>query len=330
MEIRMKISVIFTGGTIGSTVEEEYISLDADSYRLLHMYRDSYDTSGLQFETESPFSILSENLSLEQALQLARIIKDPAKKTSDAIILTHGTDTLQYTASLLEWMCTDVKIPVFLVSSNLILDDPDSNGLINFHGAVVAARENTPPGVYVSYRNVGGELCIHRASMLLPHQIFDENLYSVRNRVYAVMKNDRLIPTNHDFHELHILDSLRMTCTRRIPKIAMLQIYPDMGDVFANTVLSEETDAVILTCYHSGTLPTEQASFLRFCEAAKRKNIPVYLCGIYQQHGYSSTRKFEELSLIRMPWISPIALYTKLVSLCVMNFDSMHDGTPQR
>ncbi|MCD7980744.1 MAG: asparaginase domain-containing protein [Clostridiales bacterium] len=316
----MKISVIFTGGTIGSTVEEKYISLDADSYRLLHMYRENYDTSGLQFETGSPFSILSENLSLEHALQLARIVKNQAEKTYDAIILTHGTDTIQYTASLLEWMCTDVKIPVFLVSSNLVLDDPDSNGLINFHGAVVAAGENIAPGVYVSYQNVGGELCIHRASMLLPHRIFDENLYSVRDKIYAVVKNERLIPMIHDFHELRVLDGLEMTCERRIPKIAMLTIYPDMGDVFANTVLSEETDAVILTCYHSGTLPTEQESFLRFCETAKRKNIPVYLCGIYQEHGYSSTKKFEELSLIRMPWISPIALYTKLVSLCVSDF----------
>ena len=313
----MKISVIFTGGTIGSTVDEEYISLDTDSYRLLHMYRENYGSSDLQFETESPFSILSENLSPEHALQLVQIIKSQAERTYDAIILTHGTDTIQYTASLLEWMCTDVKIPVFLVSSNLILDDPESNGLINFHGAIVAARENAAPGVYVSYRNVGGELCIHRASMLLPHRIFDENLYSVRDKVYAVVKNDRLIPMNHDFHELRVLDRIQMTGESRIPKIAMLTIYPDMGDVFSNMVLSEKTDAVILTCYHSGTLPTEQKSFLRFCETAKKKNIPIYLCGIYQQHGYSSTKKFEELSLIRMPWISPISLYTKLVSLCV-------------
>ncbi len=316
----MKISVIFTGGTIGSTVEEGYISLDADSHRLLHMYRENYDTTDLQFETESPFSILSENLSPEHALQLVQIVKNQAEMTYDAIILTHGTDTIQYTASLLEWMCADIKIPVFLVSGNLVLDDPESNGLINFHGAVTAARENAAPGVYVSYRNTGGELCIHRASMLLPHRIFDDNLYSVRDKVYAVVKNERLIPMNHDFYELRVLDGLQMTCARRIPKIAMLTIYPDMGDIFANTVLSEETDAVILTCYHSGTLPTEQASFLRFCTTAKNKNIPVYLCGICQEHGYSSTKKFDELSLIRMPWISPITLYTKLVSLCAANF----------
>ncbi|MCD8110359.1 MAG: asparaginase domain-containing protein [Clostridiales bacterium] len=318
----MKISVIFTGGTIGSTMDGEYISLNTDSYRLLHMYKEKYDTSDLQFETESPFSVLSENLCPDHALQLAQIVKDQAKKTYDAIILTHGTDTLQYTASLLEWLCADVNIPVFLVSASRVPDDPGSNGLNNFHGAVVAARENISPGVYVSYQNVGGELCIHRASMLLPHRIFDENLYSVRNKVYAVVKNNRLIPMHQDFHELRILDSLQMTCRRRIPKIAMLQVYPDMGNVFADTVLSDDTDAVILTCYHSGTLPTEQESFLRFCEAAKGKNIPVYICGIYLQYGYSSTKKFDELSLIRMPWISPIALYTKLVSLCTANFDT--------
>ncbi|MCC8028588.1 MAG: asparaginase domain-containing protein [Lachnospiraceae bacterium] len=313
----MKISVIFTGGTIGSAMEGKYISLHADSFRLLQLYKERFDTSDIEFETDNPFSVLSENLSLNHALALAGLVgRQAGTGCYDAIILTHGTDSLQYTASLLEWMCGDLNIPVFLVSSSLVLDDPDSNGLVNFHGAITAAREKMPPSVYVSWQNPGEDLCIHRASMLLPHQIFSENIYSVKNKIAASVKDNRLILSDSDFRELEVLDSLRIRRTDRLPHILMLHIYPGMGEVFAQSALPDDTDAIILTAYHSGTLPTEQPSFIRFCAEANRRNIPIYVCGTYMRHGYISTGKFEELSLLPMPWISPIALYTRLVSLC--------------
>lgn len=318
----MKLSVIFTGGTIGSTTEGNYISLHADSYRLLQLYKEHFDTSDIRFDTYNPFSILSENLNLNHARQLAATVNEQAGQDYDAVILTHGSDTLQYTASLLEWMCVDLKIPVFLVASNRIPDDPSSNALDNFHGAVVAVREKMPPGVYVSYRNPGENLCIHRPSMLLPHQIFSENLYSVRNKIAATVKNDRLILSHADFHELERLNDIKIKRKNSLPNIIMLHIYPGMSDAFSRIGMSDDTDAIILTGYHSGTLPTDQDDFIRFCNNARQQDIPIYVCGTYLQYGYSSTEKFQELSLISMPWISPVALYTKLVSLYTANIDA--------
>ena len=53
----------------------------------------------------------------------------------DGIILTHGSDTIQYTAALLSYVLKP-EIPVMIVCSNYVLEDEKANGFDNFCAAV--------------------------------------------------------------------------------------------------------------------------------------------------------------------------------------------------
>ena len=69
-------------------------------------------------------------------LFLAKYIKEQIESEKyDGIIITHGTDTLQYTSAMLGYMFDDVSIPIVLVSSNYVLEDKRANGLINLSKA---------------------------------------------------------------------------------------------------------------------------------------------------------------------------------------------------
>ena len=54
------------------------------------------------------------------------------KNAYDGVIITHGTDTLQYTAAFTGYIMAGAQIPIVLVSANYVLEDVRSNGVDNF------------------------------------------------------------------------------------------------------------------------------------------------------------------------------------------------------
>ena len=86
---------------------------------------------------EEPYRILSENMNAGYVNRLADCVrKVMARNDSEGIIITHGTDTLQYTAALLSYVFGTDCVPVLLVSSDFPLEDERANGMANFMRAV--------------------------------------------------------------------------------------------------------------------------------------------------------------------------------------------------
>ena len=132
----MKILVIFTGGTIGSTVSGDYISTDGNKpYVILEKYNAQYPND-IEWDTVSPYTILSENVTCKTYSVLYDTVKDALNKEYDGIIITHGSDTLQYSAAFLSLVLGTDTVPVLLVSSNYVLEDERANGMDNFRCAV--------------------------------------------------------------------------------------------------------------------------------------------------------------------------------------------------
>ena len=95
----MKLLFIFTGGTIGSTLDGAYISPDrSKAYRLIEAYAEKY---GIDFEYDltEPYTSLSENNTGLQIKALCSSVKASLGQGYDGIIVTHGSDTLQYSAA---------------------------------------------------------------------------------------------------------------------------------------------------------------------------------------------------------------------------------------
>ena len=130
-----KILVIFTGGTIASTLRDGVMDTDKEkNYKLIDSYLNLDDS--VTFETKEPYFILSENLSFDNINTLCKCVKESLSEDYDGIVVTHGTDTLQYSASALDIILGNINIPVILVSSNYPLEDTRANGFDNFIGAI--------------------------------------------------------------------------------------------------------------------------------------------------------------------------------------------------
>ncbi len=316
-ENKKRIMVIFTGGTIGSAVNQGFISTsDSSSYKLIDMYNKlSHDP--VEFDSTKPYTLLSENLNGEHINKLVDSIKGvlSSPKSYDGIIVTHGTDTLQYSAAALSFIFRDIKLPIVLVSSNYILDDERANGLDNFYFAVEFIKMGIP-GVFVAYRNTPGAVYIHRGERLLPHLPCQDEIYSIGNSFFGVYEYDLntkayAFVENKEFEKQTKQDFLQsafdVTLSRNCP---VLYIKAMPGFIYPN--IPDGTIAILFDSYHSGTLSTDNQELIDFTKKAGKKNIPIFLTGAENRTAYESTKTFDQLNIKVLPKASPIAMYVKL------------------
>ena len=97
------------------------------------------------------FSLDSSNIQPEEWRVLARAVCE-ALQEADGVVITHGTDTMAYTAAALSFMLRGVSRPVMLTGSQLPLTHPLSDAPSNLVEAVRAAC-TAPAGVYVSFHH---------------------------------------------------------------------------------------------------------------------------------------------------------------------------------
>ena len=301
----MKLLFIFTGGTIGSTAKNGKISVDGEKPRLLlQKYAARYPLD-FEYDTLAPFTELSENFSGAQIAQIVAAVSAHIKNY-DGIIVTHGTDTLAYTASALGLTLGNESIPVSFVSSAYPLDDEKENGVDNLFGAIALIKSGKEKGVFVSYQNEkGGAITIHRATRLSSALALLHQVYSVNDDPYGFVLPGGDFYKNPAFKESpDTLPPPSKALTERSDGI--LRVFPYPGMIYPE--ITDRTRFILLDTYHSGTVDGKSAEAHAFLQNAKEKGVPVLVTG---NAAYDSTQIFEKYGVTRLS-LSPIAAYIKL------------------
>jgi len=160
----MKIKLLATGGTIACTHTENGLAPTLTAQDLLDILAGSLPC---EVEAEDVFRMDSSNMQPEEWSVLARAI-DSALKTCDGVVVTHGTDTMAYTAAALSYMLAGAGKPVILTGSQLPLSHPLTDARLNLLRAFTAATSGVG-GVYVCFhdRLISGVRCVktHTTSM---------------------------------------------------------------------------------------------------------------------------------------------------------------------
>ena len=309
----MKILVVFTGGTIGSCYNDGVISPDSSTrYKLIEMYKQNGGYA--EFDAISPYTVLSENLNGEYFNLLYNSVKENINNY-DGIIVTHGTDTLQYTSAVLSYMFGLCNTPIVLVSANYPLESEKSNGLENFSAAVDFIKSGNNKGVFVAYKNNGEHANIHRASRLQKHLAYSDKIESVNNIYYGEIINGNFIK-NINYTEKQ--DEIRFGNMPVFKSTSpVLKITPYVGMAYPQ--LNKNIKAVLTESYHSGTVNTASKDLEKFCNTAKQFNIPVFLTGSEAGFFYESKELYSKLGIQVLPTVTPISAYIKLWILCENN-----------
>ncbi len=277
-----KILVILTGGTIGSRIEEHIINVsDKSPYQLLAMYEEEYGVEN--FDVIQPINVLSENMTPDLWLQLFRAIKKIDVNNYDGIIVTHGSDTLSYTAAFMGMLFHDMPVPVVLVASNYPLGQKGSNGLSNFANAVCLIREHIVRGVFVVYQDNAGINQVYLATRITEADPLCDQFGDFAKIPFGRMENGHLKMSESEF--LPTLSQVNKRCGKEfeIPcelSGNVLAIRPYPGLDYSMFDLSKKPVAVLHYLYHSATACANSENkgyeMLSFAEKCKESGIDFY------------------------------------------------------
>jgi len=95
------------------------------------------------------FSEYSENLQPEHWKKIAEELNSVANSGYKGVIIAHGTDTMQYTASFLSFALSGFPIPIAIVGSQRSSDRPSSDAALNLIAASRFLADTKEKGIFV-------------------------------------------------------------------------------------------------------------------------------------------------------------------------------------
>ena len=146
MHRKKHILLLTTGGTIASVPGGEGLEpcrsdIMQEQLRQLQNY--------YRITVRDIMCLDSSNIQPEQWQQIAGVIYE-SRQDFDGIVVSHGTDTMAYTASAVTFMLPGIGLPVVFTGSQLPLQDVLSDGPDNLRTAFAMAASGHS-GVYLAF-----------------------------------------------------------------------------------------------------------------------------------------------------------------------------------
>ncbi len=158
------VSLISTGGTIASTVDYRTGAVTAQ-FDAEDVLRAVPDLAGrANYRGRVVANILSENMTPAVWQDLARAVVDEIEAGADGVVVMHGTDTMQFTASALSFML-DTPVPIVFTGSQRSADRPSSDNVMNAVCAVEAAKSDAAEVMVCMHATESDDVCaLHRGT----------------------------------------------------------------------------------------------------------------------------------------------------------------------
>ena len=140
--------MIATGGTIASKPTESGLAPAISSQELLSYVPEIADVC--KVSTVQPFNLDSTNVHSKHWLEIARIIEREYDRF-DGFVVTHGTDTMAYTAAALSYLVQNSPKPVVLTGSQKSVCLRDTDARQNLFDAFAFCADDGAGGVHIVF-----------------------------------------------------------------------------------------------------------------------------------------------------------------------------------
>ncbi|HXY88142.1 MAG TPA: Glu-tRNA(Gln) amidotransferase subunit GatD [Candidatus Acidoferrales bacterium] len=221
-----RISVISTGGTIASKIDYRTgaVTSQFNADDIIDAIPELADVANI--EGKLLYNILSENMAPELWMELAQCAYNEIARGMDGVIITHGTDTMGYSAAALSFMLK-APVPVVFVGSQRSADRPSSDNVINAVSAAVVATSDIAEVTAVMHENMSDDFClVHRGTRM-------KKLHTSRRDAFTSVNATPIARVQYSSRTLQLLDECapRGGCEISIkstmePMCALIKFYP--------------------------------------------------------------------------------------------------------
>ncbi|MDQ4017588.1 MAG: Glu-tRNA(Gln) amidotransferase subunit GatD, partial [Thermoproteota archaeon] len=246
-----KVALISTGGTIASKIDYRtggvHAALSADE--LYASVPELADHATI--DPEVLMSEYSENLRPEHWTLIAEKVAEKIKTNKyRGIVVSHGTDTMHYTAAALSFALQKLPVPVVLVGAQRSSDRPSSDAALNLLGATIFAAESKYPGVFVAMHGGTSDdiIACHVGTRVRKNHTSRRDAFeSIDMTPIAFVRNNEIeIQKHQNLPVRRFSGNLAKVKTRFEGKVILLKYYPGFDPALIEHAVNAGYRAIVL------------------------------------------------------------------------------------
>ena len=304
------VSMIATGGTIGTHVDYKTggVFMCRSQEEILSTTPELGNVIDLK-NTHRPFTVASEDLTYREWQKMARLISKELNSGCRGVIVTHGTDTLHYSAAAMSFMLKGLSKPVALVGAQRSPDRGSFDGSMN----IICASH------FTGYSDIG-EVC------LVMHGTSNDNFCLInrgtRIRKLHTSRRDAFQPVNEKplakiwtngkiemtgieytkFEDKKVVPDVKWE-----PKVALIKAFPSSDPSVIDWYVNKKYRGLVIEGFGLGHVPTstlrKEDSWLPHIKNAINKGVSIVMTsqtifGRVHSYVYRNLRLLSEAGVI--------------------------------
>ena len=226
-----RVTIISTGGTIASRVDYRTgaVRPAISANDLYSIVPELSDIAAI--DTEILFSVFSEDLTPKHWAETAKAVAKYIANGAQGVVITHGTDTMGYTAAALSFALQNLPVPVVLVGAQRSEDRPSSDAATNLIGAVIAAAQAPLAEVVVAmHETVSDEaIVLHRGTKVRKLHTSRRDAFKTVNANPVARVLDRKLVMLTDEYKPRSAGKKLVLKPDFNEKVALVKFYPGMN-----------------------------------------------------------------------------------------------------
>lgn len=306
--MKKKLLLIATGGTIASKSSGKGLSPSISPEELLNQLPEIPEEC--EIDTYSLLNIDSTNIQPEHWLLIAGTVEKDYP-FYDGFVITHGTDTMAYTAAALSYLIQNADKPVILTGSQKPIIDTVTDAGKNLYDSFLFACHENVYGVYVVF---SGQAILGTHAKKIKSKSF-EAFNSINYPAAAFINGRHVIqytPSQSPAEKVRFYHKLN-------PRVFVLKLIPGVNpDILDYIAL--HYDAVLIESYGVGGLPfASPRNFIDKLEHLKEQGCIVVVAtqAIYEGSDMSvyevGVRALQEYDVLQTYDMTVEAAVTKLM-----------------
>ncbi|MHB8118734.1 MAG: Glu-tRNA(Gln) amidotransferase subunit GatD [Methanothrix sp.] len=267
-----QVSILSTGGTIASKVDYRTgaVTSQFSAGEIISAIPELEEIAN--YRARVIYQILSENMRAEYWIKLAQSVAEEICAGAEGVIITHGTDTMMYTAAALSFMLR-TPVPVVLVGSQRSSDRPSSDASMNAVCAASVAISDIAEVCVVMHGTTSDDYCsIHRGTRVRKMHTSRRDAFQSINQAplgtvdYLTRKIQTFQPYRRRGEvELEVMDRLE-------PQCALVKYTPGSSPDILNYYIDKGYRGIVLEGTGLGHVASDWIDGIK---RATEENIPV-------------------------------------------------------
>lgn len=264
-----KIKILGVGGTISSLQSDDGFKPGITVEGIIQ-----YIPRVLEYytlEVEEIMRVDSANLQPEDWVIIAEKIRDSLNDvTVHGIVVTHGTDTMAYSAAATAILLRNITKPVVFTGSQIPLQIFSSDAQRNLIDAI----------------RVAGETNIAESVIVFNSKVY-RGLRTIKLREYDLSAFETIdpFPLAEISRTIDIIDPFIKSRNKAQTwldgglnlNVAMIKIFPGLNPKIIENLPELGYEGIVLECYGAGNIPILQRSLVSSIKNLRAKNIPVII-----------------------------------------------------